>query len=277
MRLFNILELFIFPSILVLILVLIKPLLKNRVKPAIRYALWLLVVIRMVLPVAFPSVPLMAINPSSADSEIAGEIGKLPPDTPFTPSTEYDDDTTAADILEGQKTTLLTNGHALSLRGFWIIGSVIMFLFFLIIRISFFLKVRNYKTRYECDSKIPVYIMDNRRDCFMFGFFSKKIYIGQDLINNGQVDFVIAHYSSHSKQLDNIWLLVRILLLTVYWFHPAVWIAASHAVKDGEYACNMLTVKTIGEDKYPEYKEFVIGLSRIMPRPVFWEQFVYVA
>ena len=277
MRLFNILELFIFPSILVLILVLIKPLLKNRVKPVIRYALWLLVVIRMVFPVAFPSVPLMAINPSDGNSEIAGELNQLPPDTPFDSATEYENGTTAADILEGQKETLLTNGHALSLRGFWIIGSVIMFLFFVSTRIIFYLKLRNYKTRYDCDSKIPVYIMDNRHDCFMFGFFSKKIYIGQDLIDKGLADFVIAHYSSHSKQLDNIWLLVRILLLTVYWFHPAVWIAASHAVKDGEYSCNMLTVKTIGEDKYPEYKEFVIGLSRIMPRPVFWEQFVYVA
>lgn len=277
MRLFNILELFIFPSILVLFLVLIKPLLKNRVKPAIRYALWLLVVIRMILPVAFPSLPFMAINPSDASSEIADEINQLPPDTPFTPSTEYTDGTTAEDILEDQKTTLLTNGHSLSLRGFWIIGSTVMLLFFLITRICFYIKLKNYHIRYDCSSKVPVYIMDNRRDCFMFGFFSKRIYIGQDLIDNGLADYAIAHYESHARQLDNIWLLVRILLLTVYWFHPAIWIAAAHAVKDGEYACNMLTVKTLGEDKYPEYKEFIIGLSRVMPRPAFWEQYIYIA
>lgn len=276
MRLFNILELFIFPSILVLLLVLIKPLLKNRVKPVIRYALWLLVVIRMALPFAFPSIPLMSINPSDGNSEMAHEITQSSADSPFI-STEIDPSATQTDILEGQKTTLLTNGNALSLRGFWIIGSAIMFIFFVSTRIYFYLKLRNYKSKYDCDSKIPVYIMDNRRDCFMFGFFSKKIYIGQELIDKGLADFTIAHYTSHSGQLDNIWLLVRILLLTVYWFHPAVWIAASHAVKDGEYACNMATVKAIGENKYPEYKEFVIGLSKIMPRPAFWEQFIYIA
>lgn len=277
MRLFNILELIIFPAIPVLLLVLIKPLLKNRVKPSIRYALWLIVVIRMLLPVAFPSIPFMAINSSDSDSEIADEINQLPPDTPFASSTEYEAGTTAEDILNEQDTTLLTNGYALSLRGFWIIGSTVMFLFFAITRIYFYLRLKNYRTRYECSSKIPVYVMDNRRDCFMFGFFSKKIYIGQELIDNNLADYAIAHYESHSRQLDNIWLLIRNLLLTVYWFHPAIWIAASHAVKDGEYACNMLTVKTLGEDKYPEYKEFIIGLSRVMPRPAFWEQYVYIA
>ncbi len=275
MRLFNILELFIFPSILVIILILIKPLLKNRVKPSIRYALWLLVVIRMALPVAFPGVPLMSIGPSTADSDIAKEIHNSATDSPLV-APGMENLTTQEDILEGQKNTFFFTGMGISLKGFWVIGSVVMLIFFAATRLYFWLSLREYTDRYECDSKIPVYIMTKRRDCFMFGFFKKKIYIGQELIDKGLADFAIAHETSHAKQLDNIWLLVKNILLTVFWFHPAIWTAAAHAAKDGEYACNMKTVETIGEDKYPEYKEFVIGLSKIMPRPGFWEAYVYV-
>lgn len=275
MRLFNILELFIFPSILVFILVIIKPFLKNRVNPGIRYALWLLVVIRMALPVAFPGVPFMAIGPGTADSDIAKEIHQSSTDSPLV-APGMENMTTQEDILEGQENSFFFTGHGISLKGFWVIGSVVMLIFFVSTRLYFWLSLREYKERYECDSKIPVYIMTKRRDCFMFGFFKKKIYIGQELIDKGEADFVIAHELSHAKQLDNIWLLVKNILLTVFWFHPAVWTAAAHAEKDGEYACNMKTVETIGEDKYPEYKEFVIGLSRVMPRPGFWEKYVYV-
>lgn len=275
MRLFNILELFIFPSILVLILVLIKPLLRNRVKPSIRYALWLLVVIRMALPVAFPDIPFMSIGPSTADSDIAKEIHNSSADSPLV-APGLEGMTTQEDILEGQRNTLFFTGNGISLTGFWIIGSVVMLIFFAATRLYFWLSLREYTDRYESDSPIPVYIMTKRRDCFMFGFFKKRIYIGQELIDKGLADFAIAHELSHVKQLDNIWLLVKNILLTVFWFHPALWVAASHAMSDGEYACNMRTVAVLGEDKYPEYKEFVIGLSRIMPRPGFWEKYVYV-
>lgn len=275
MRLFNILELFIFPSILVAILVLIKPLLKNRVKPGIRYALWLLVVIRMVFPVAFPDIPLMAINPSTADSDIAKEIHKSSADSPLV-APGLEDMTEQADILEGQENSLFFTGNGISLTGIWIIGSVVMLIFFASTRLYFWLSLKDYTKRYECESPIPVYIMTNRRDCFLYGILKRRIYIGQELVDKGLADFAIAHELSHAKQLDNIWLVVKNLLLTVFWFHPALWTASAHAAKDGEYACNMKTVETIGEDKYPEYKEFVIGLSRIMPRPGFWEQYVYV-
>lgn len=274
MRLFNILELFIFPTIIVVLLLAIQPLLKRRVRPGIRYALWLLVVIRLIFPVAFPSVPLLAINPSDSDSAIAKEIHNSSYDSGFA-SSSVDGMTTQEEILEGRKTTLLTTGSALSLRGFWIIGSAIMFIFFTATKVYFLIKLRGYKERYDCDSPVPVYIMTKKRNCFLTGIFRRRIYIGQELIDKGLADFAIAHELSHAKQLDNIWLIVRNILLIAYWFHPAVWIAASHSFKDGEYSCNVATVDAIGRDKYPEYKEFVIGLSRIMPRPAFWEKYVY--
>ncbi|MBQ9765886.1 MAG: hypothetical protein IJW18_06790 [Lachnospiraceae bacterium] len=275
MRLFNILELIIFPTVLVAILVAIKPLLKNRVKPSIRYALWLLVVVRMALPVAFPNIPLLAINPSDKDSDIAKEIQLSSADSEFA-SDEVAGMTKNEDILEGQKKTLFTTGNGLSLTGFWIIGSIILLLVYAVARLYFWLCLGEYKERYECDSPVPVYIMTKRRDCFLFGFFNKKIYIGQELIDKGLADFAIEHELSHVKQHDNIWLFVKVLMLIVFWFHPAIWVAYFNAKADGEYACNMRTVERIGEDKYPEYKEFVIGLSRIMPRPAFWEQYVYM-
>lgn len=72
---------------------------------------------------------------------------------------------------------------------------------------------------------------------YIFGVFCPKIYIPYG-IDEEQLVYVLAHERAHLKRKDHILKVVAYFILSIYWFHPLVWVAYVCLGRDIEYACD---------------------------------------
>ena len=79
---------------------------------------------------------------------------------------------------------------------------------------------------------------------FVFGIVHPRIYvpvdIDEDCLNN-----VIAHERTHIRHRDHLRKILYTLVLSVYWFHPLVWIAFFLSARDIEMACDDVVIKNM--------------------------------
>lgn len=54
--------------------------------------------------------------------------------------------------------------------------------------------------------------------------------------------------------------MVRVILLTVYWFHPLVWVMAFLSRRDCEQACDEAAIRALGEEERLAYGRTLVGL-----------------
>ncbi|MDE6847010.1 MAG: peptidoglycan DD-metalloendopeptidase family protein [Lachnospiraceae bacterium] len=112
--------------------------------------------------------------------------------------------------------------------------------------------------------KVPVYRVKGLESPCLVGFFRPAIYIGVDVdVDSDTFRYAVAHEEVHYLHRDHIWVFMRAVLVTVYWFHPFVWIAAAASAKDGELACDYGAVQKIGEEKRFAYGEMLLTFSHV--------------
>ena len=64
----------------------------------------------------------------------------------------------------------------------------------------------------------------------------------------------------HYRHGDSFWVLLRCVLLVIYWFHPLVWIAARVSRQDGELACDAAAIRLLGEKERLSYGRTLLNL-----------------
>lgn len=153
----------------------------------------------------------------------------------------------------------------------WIAGSLFVGGFFGISSFRFDRRLRRTRIAYQqsCSNainrkQVPIYRVKGLGSPCLVGFFRPAIYIGADVDTvSDTFQYAVAHEEVHYLHRDHIWALVRAALVTVFWFHPFVWIAAAASVKDGEIACDYGTVRKLGEEKRYAYSEMLLIFSRV--------------
>lgn len=155
----------------------------------------------------------------------------------------------------------------------WLAGSLTVGIFLGISHSRFRRKLRRTRAAYVqnelqdksaavCRKQVPIYRVKGLESPCLVGFFRPAIYIGVDVDTDSDTfRYAIAHEKTHYLHRDHIWAFVRAVLVTVYWFHPFVWIAAAASAKDGEIACDYGTVRRIGERERYAYSEMLLTFS----------------
>lgn len=98
----------------------------------------------------------------------------------------------------------------------------------------------------------------------LYGLFHPAIYLPEALLESAsdeKLEHMILHERIHYRHRDYIWSFVRILLVSVYWFHPLVWLAASLSKKDAELACDEAVLKCLGEEKRSAYGQMLLEVA----------------
>jgi len=98
---------------------------------------------------------------------------------------------------------------------------------------------------------------------FILGVFRPRIYLPRGLSEEDE-KYVIAHERAHLSRGDNLWKPLGFLLLSVYWFNPALWAAYILLCRDIELACDERVIRAMGEEAKASYSRALIGCS--MPR-----------
>lgn len=256
MTVFNyLLEATLFGSVLILLLVAARLLLRQHLGSRILYGLWLIVALRLLLPIALPNPIMDSLRPVlSADvgaRPVAAQVRQRLIDTGYHVSA----------LLPGEGGRSLARA-ALHIRQgdtgrwwlmAWLMIALLVGAWLLIRRSRFHARVRRNRVRplneseaelyaalcqrYRVRKAPPVYYVDHLPASCLTG--GRKPFIGVPLDTpETHLSLLLSHQLCHWKAGDLCWGVARCLCCAVHWFNPLVWMAAWLSFRDSEMACD---------------------------------------
>ena len=82
---------------------------------------------------------------------------------------------------------------------------------------------------------------------FVLGLLRPVIYLPYRL-EERDLPYVIAHEQAHIRRGDHWWKALGFLLLSVYWFHPLLWVAYALLCRDIEGACDEKVIRELEQE-----------------------------
>ncbi len=137
----------------------------------------------------------------------------------------------------------------------WFAGMAVMLAYSL----GSYLRLR-YKVRVSLCYRHNIYVCDSIATPFVFGLIKPRIYIPSGM-DEAQRECVIAHETAHLKRKDHWWKTIGFALLSVYWFHPLLWISYVLFSRDIERACDERVVKDLDKEARKSYAEALVACS----------------
>lgn len=262
--------------ILILAVIALRYLLRGRISLRLQYALWLLVLARLLIPVSFGSTDISVMSVvekapavqavesvrevdtiwQAHDGSVEGyPVGPLMPDTPVTvaPSVTSDQFSRMESALTLRKLLL----------PIWWCGAAVTLLVFLTANLRFAGRLRKSRRPLAVEgAALAVYVAEERAVPCLFGLFRPAIYVTQAAADDPELlRHTVAHETTHFHQGDHVWALLRTVCLALHWWNPLVWWAAKLSRQDGELACDEATIRTLGESERAAYGRTLIRMA----------------
>lgn len=268
----------------IVIAILIIRLALSRFPKAFSYALWFLLLFRLICPVKIPfrfslnsllplifnsqpsgatnlifnrtaDFPFGNITNSSSNlilDPITSSLSNLPmnqsANSSPAPSPIYDPST--IDGLFGTDFHLI---HLLSLL--WVVG------IFALVSFSIYSYLRiKYKVRTATLVRDNIFESDQITTAFVCGFIKPKIYLPLRLCNQN-LYYILAHEQVHLLRRDHIIKPFSYLLLILHWFNPVLWLSFSLMSKDMEMSCDEKVIQLFCYHNQKDYSYSLLNFS----------------
>ena len=137
----------------------------------------------------------------------------------------------------------------------WIAGMAVMFAYSL----CSYLWLRR-KVKVSLCYRDNIYFCDSIATPFVFGVIKPRIYLPSGM-EEDSMECVIDHEMSHLKRKDHWWKTIAFFLLSVYWFHPLLWISYLLFSRDIERACDERVVREMEPGRRKNYAEALVACS----------------
>lgn len=159
----------------------------------------------------------------------------------------------AASVTEASRSGSSSVFHILSY--IWLFGVILMLLYGVI---SYIVLRKTLRTATLYDDGIR---QSEKVDSpFVLGFLRPTIYIPYTLFGK-DLEYVLSHEKTHIRRKDHLWKPAGFLLLSVYWFNPAIWLAYAALSKDIELACDESVIRSLDKDERKNYSRALLNLS----------------
>lgn len=270
-------------SAAIALVLLIRRIFKGKISARTQYGLWLLVLIRLLIPFNFidTDVSILHLFPArqqaqetqdrsyfrkNAEAEIIGTF--TPDDVIEKPYTDYFTPVTAPEPAQSPQRSP-QGGDRVSgfswqgaLMAVWAAGVGVMALVLLGVNVSFRRRLCRARRLQRAGGKgtVPVYVVEELTGPCLFGLIRPAIYLPGDLTEE-QMPYVLAHEESHCRMKDPVWSLFRSLCLALHWYNPLVWLAAHVSRQDSELACDERTVNRLGEECRSVYGRVLVEVT----------------
>ncbi len=275
-------ELLITSSLLILAVLAARALLAGRISRRMQYALWGLVLLRLLLPVSLPQSRASVLNalPDTAQvsltrpEEFSGETLPVPVDTETQTSTA---ETAITGEMQAGLSEITNNAAsgaqrpewslnpAALLPVFWVAGALLTGGELLWANLRFALRLRRERCQLdlapEATGGLPVYLCHDLASPCLHGLLHPAIYLNPAALQSpDRLEFVLAHETTHYRHRDHIWGALRCLVLAAYWFDPLVWWAAAVSKRDCELACDEAVTLSMEEARRRDYGRCLVEL-----------------
>ncbi|NLI14235.1 MAG: hypothetical protein GX425_16885 [Peptococcaceae bacterium] len=261
----------------------IKQIFNHRLGARFHHVLWILVLIRLLMPVAFESTfsifnffegrAQKFSNSQAIDYTRNGQENESGLFQNSRPSTERN-------IGEAVKTEVKTYSFLLKVFSrIWLTGVLFLVLFSCAVTIKFKRRTKVFKRVTDpeiqslveqCSQKvkikksIPVYMDSYFKSPCISGAIHPGIYLPEDIrgrVGQHELKHILLHELAHYKRKDLFYSFLATLAALIHWFNPLVWLAAKKMRVDREIACDACVMEMLGEEERVSYGTTIIHLA----------------
>ena len=283
-------------SALILIVLAVRFLFRNRLSARLRYALWGVVLLRLLVPFqvelpspASDSLPLLASNlaPEVADVELYALRIRSSPLLEESLQSMRDSGLKPGDVIAYEYNIHQIGGREMEsvhrcfvlsedsidtyffyttlpkfLMALWVIGALCTAWTIFSSNRYFSGRLRYYRHELEgADTPIPVYTAANLSSPCLFGVLRPAVYLSPGTAEDPDaLRHILAHELTHYRHKDHIWSTLRCLALALHWYNPLVWLAVWLSKGDGELACDEGAVARLGESERIPYGRTLVDM-----------------
>ena len=293
-------EIIITASVLILCVMLIRHFFKGKISNRLQYALWLLVAIRLIIPVSaqlylslgeidefrimdlvrrlegdFGDITERLEQPVSFTMNMNSPVGQQIIKNMLEEEMEY------ISGADGPTSIFLAGSVGFTwldiLRWIWFGGMGVMAVWMAAVNLRFCRKLR----RERQDFVLPEEVTGRLHPKVLASLRRGGVYTVKELVSpclygipgleavylpeavTGEEDrlcHVLTHEICHKRHGDGFWSFVRNMLLLCYWFHPLVWAAAVLSKRDCELACDEGALLLLGEQERIGYGKTLLSI-----------------
>ena len=263
--------------ILILAVIALRYLLRGKISLRLQYALWLLVLARLLIPVSFGSTDISVMSVVEKAPAVQAVESVRDVDTIWQAdngSVQGLPAGAAADNAPLQIAPRTTSddqfscmSSALTLRKVllpvWWGGAAVTLLVFLTANLCFAARLRKSSRPLIVEgASLPVYVARERAVPCLFGLFRPAVYVTPEAAEDDTLlRHTVAHETTHFRHGDHVWALLRAVCLALHWWNPLVWWAAKLSRQDGELACDEATIRALGEGERAAYGRTLIRMA----------------
>lgn len=233
-------------SIVIVFILLIRLFLK-KVPKSYSYALWSVVLFRLLSPFSIESAfSLLPIKENPIPSTMT--------------MTTVD---TGSRILNDSINPLLTQANEVASTNpiqiymyiasiVWIIGVVMLLLHSIFS--FYYLKKKLENAIYYKDN---IYYSDNIETAFVLGIIKPTIYL-PSFLDEKEQGHILVHEQMHIKRFDPLIKALSFFTVCIHWFNPLVWFAFFESSNDMEMSCDEMVIKRLGNDTKKAYSSSLL-------------------
>lgn len=265
---------------MVILAVLLARLLLRRAPKAFSYALWAVVLFRLLCPVRIYSglswLPAVQTTPAGngqtavivhvqqpALSAPAGAVNDYLAEHPIpvrytSPEGVYVPEMGAFPLSD------TVPDWALAASAVWLAGAALLLAYsaLTLLRLR-----RKLAASIPLEGEKNVRLADRIPSPFVLGLLRPTVYLPSGLPVEER-DYVLLHERTHIRRLDHVTRALAWLALSLHWFNPLAWLAFHLAGKDMEMSCDEAVLRKMGRDVRADYSSSLLRLSAGKRLPV---------
>ncbi len=150
----------------------------------------------------------------------------------------------------------LRTGVVPVLCGVWIVG-VLVFWF------VWAYTIRRFKKKLLGAVRVEQGVYETRQvaTSFVDGIFHPVIYLATGLTGTVR-EYVLCHERVHIRRKDPLIKALGLFLVSIYWFHPLIWLAFKKMCEDMEMSCDEQVVERMGAEIKKEYSGLLLCMAQ---------------
>ncbi|MBE6763149.1 MAG: hypothetical protein E7553_02170 [Ruminococcaceae bacterium] len=231
----------------VLILILWRWLFGKRTPRWITVAMWAIVALRLVCPFSIESdVSLMPEPLSQTVYSVQEETVTSPTVSPSP------DQPTAVPVLPEATPSIPWEAAAC---GVWLCGLLGMIGY----TVVSYVRLKN-TVRTATGREHNVYECETVSSPFILGIVVPRIYLPYAM-EDAEREHALAHERAHIARGDHLLKPLGFLLLSVYWFHPLLWVAYILFCRDIEFACDERVIRDLSREERKGYSRALLSAA----------------
>ena len=271
----------IYGSITGITILIIKNLIKNKINKKYAYLLWMILIIKLIIPFGpesklslFNTIPIKVNNTINSTVDKNSNINNIDFEANYKTkeinSIDLSGYTTSSELGQSTHDEIDMNILKKTIPIIWILVFLMFITYHTIVYIYFLRDIRknskdanlylqrilkDCKEKLHIKKKIQVRIVDMINSPSLIGIFKIKILIPRNLINLNEEELQhiflheLFHYKSKDTWIDNL----LVLLQSIHWFNPLIYYFFKQIRNDMEMACDERVLSSLDEKDHNKY------------------------